>query len=127
MINIVLKNFFFKLNAEDERFLLIALETSEGIFEVDNCVIRELNMLPNGYHVYDRNYYNHNSLITVKIIKILYTPEMDFIIILDNNKVIIVSGDDNFDNLSYSQILQVYDYEGLSKQYLDDAEYCYLR
>jgi len=126
MINIVLKNIFFKFNPEDERFLLIALETSEGIFEVDNCVIRELNMLPNGYHVYDSSYYNPKNLITVKIIKILYTSEMEFIIILDNNKVIIVSGDDNYDNLSYCQILHVYDYESLSKGYLDEAEYCYL-
>jgi hypothetical protein len=116
-----LENVFFKSHKAEEGFLLVVFNTSEGMFELDNCILQKIDFLPEDYQIYSKEYYNPDDLQYVTIVGVLFNEEMDFIVVLDNNKVIIIGADSNFNN-DFSQVIEVFDFKDLTKEYLDSAE-----
>lgn len=125
MLKSKLESIFLKLNKDEEGFLFIVFKTSEGLFELDNCVLKEIESLPEGYQNYDSTNYNPYYLQFVYIVSVLFNEEMDFIVVLDNGKVIIIGADSNFNNDFFNQIIQVFDFKSLSEEYLNSAENYY--
>jgi hypothetical protein len=121
-----LESIFFKLNKNEEGFLLVVFNTSEGLFELDNCILKKIDFLTEGYQIYDSNNYNPDDLHFVYIVSVLLNEEMDFIVVLDNYKVIIIGADSNFNNHFFNQIIQVFDFKSLSEDYVNSAENYYL-
>lgn len=116
-----LENVFFKSHKTQKGFLSVVFNTSEGMFELDNCTLQKIDLLPEGYEIYNKAYYNPEYLQHVNIVNVLFNEEMDFIVVLDNNKVIIIGPDSNFD-ADFSQLIEVFDLKNLSKEYLESAE-----
>lgn len=122
MLKCKLESIFFKLNKNEEGFLLVVFNTSEGMFELDNCILKKIEFLEEDYQIYDSSNYNPDNSHSVYIVSVLFNEEMDFIVVLNNDKVVIIGADSNFNNDFFCQIIQVFDFKSLTEEYLNCSE-----
>lgn len=120
MINSTLNKVLYKRNDQADGFLLVVFDTSMGLFELDNNIFTKVDKLTKGYQVLNNYISKPENLSDIKILKVLFTIDMDFIVILNNKKVVLISANSIFGY--FDQTLNVYDIEDLTEDYLDEAE-----
>jgi predicted RNase H-related nuclease YkuK (DUF458 family) len=61
------------------------------------------------------------NIDSIVIDKVLINEVMDFVLVLNNNKAIIVGADSNFNKDNYNQVVEVYNLNSLSNEYLEST------